>query len=107
MSWRQRAQVSDGQLRPAAARTVWCMQHGSRTWLEIALRRSHSREGGEDLYGSFADAVAHNTLVAADTHTFSFRCFAFGKSVSGLSGRRCARFNYNVCLLCVRTSTTV
>ena len=104
MSWRQRAQVSDGQLRPAAARTVWCMA------LALGLR---SRSAAptvakvEGLYGSFADAVAHNTLVAADTHTFSFRCFAFGKSVSGLSGRRCARFNYNVCLLCVRTSTTV
>jgi len=39
----------------------------------------------EGLYGSFADAVpvAHNTLVAADTHTFFvFRCLLLlGKSV--------------------------
>ena len=61
----------------------------------------------EGLYGSFADAVpvAHNTLVAADTHTFFvFRRGLLLAKASGLSGRRCARFNYNVCLLCVRTT---
>ena len=81
MSWRQRAQVSDGRLRPAAARTVSCMA------LALGLRsRSAASTVAkvEGLYGSFADAVpvAHNTLVAADTHFLRFSAwFTLGKSV--------------------------
>ena len=95
MSWRQRAQVSDGQLRPAAARTVWCMAL-ALGWRSRSAAPTVAKVEG--LYGSFADAVpvAHNTLVAADTHTFFvFRCLLLAKA-SGLSGRRCARFNYNL-----------
>jgi len=85
VSWRQRAQVSDGQLRPAAARTVWCMA------LALGLRSRSAAPTVAKVEGLYLRSdrsrtrspTATTRCVAADTHTFFvFRCLLLlGKSV--------------------------